>query len=121
DVTQAGRAPEVTALVYHAADHPDVRGHLVELQRQAAAGQNVVTEGRDQGTVVFPQAECKLFLTASAEERARRRSGDLAARGQHLPLDEVLRQQNLRDDRDARRTVGPLIKAADAIELNTDG
>ncbi|HEX4132814.1 MAG TPA: (d)CMP kinase [Pirellulales bacterium] len=121
DVTQAIRAIEITSNVYHLADNPGVRHRLVELQRVAAAGQNVVTEGRDQGTVVFPRAECKIFLTASAEERARRRLGDLQTRGEALPFDEVLRQQNLRDERDAARAVGPLLRADDAIELNTDG
>jgi cytidylate kinase len=121
DVTQAIRTLEITSLIYHAADNPDVRRRLVEMQRQAAEGLDIVSEGRDQGTVVFPNAECKIFLTATAEERAKRRSHDLAARGESLPFDEILRQQNLRDERDARRAVGPLVQAADAIELNTDG
>ncbi|HWA99231.1 MAG TPA: (d)CMP kinase [Pirellulales bacterium] len=121
DVTRAIRSVEITSLVHYVADNPAIRARLVELQRQAAAGIDVVTEGRDQGTVVFPAAECKIFLTASPEERARRRIGDLEARGEHLPFDEVLRQQNLRDERDSSRQVGPLVRAADAVELNTDG
>ena len=72
DVTQAIRTSEVTAVTRHAADNPAVRELLVRLQRKAAAGENIVTEGRDQGSVVFPDAPCKFFLTASAEERARR-------------------------------------------------
>jgi CMP/dCMP kinase len=81
----------------------------------------VVTEGRDQGTVVFPGAECKVFLTASPLERARRRQVDLQAHGESVTLDEVLADQNERDRRDASRDVGPLKPAADAIEFNTDG
>ncbi|MBS0207830.1 MAG: (d)CMP kinase [Planctomycetes bacterium] len=121
DVTQAVRGPQVTGLIYHLADNPEVRAHLVELQRQAARGLSVVTEGRDQGTVVFPEAECKIFLTATPDERARRRMGDLLARGQTITFDEVFEQQTLRDERDSRRPVGALRKADDAIEVITDG
>ena len=73
DVTEAVRTSEVTAVTRYAADNPQVREHLVQLQRTLAGDDNVVTEGRDQGTVAFPKAECKIFLTASPEERARRR------------------------------------------------
>lgn len=121
DVTAEIRTPEITAVTHYAADNPAVREHLVALQREAAGRDDVVTEGRDQGTVVFPDAECKIFLTASAQERARRRQGDLERRGRPQPLDEVLDQQNLRDERDARRHVGPLRPAADAFEVETDG
>jgi cytidylate kinase len=81
----------------------------------------VVTEGRDQGTVVFPHAECKIFLTASPEERARRRVEDFRRRGQQASLQEVLTQQNLRDQRDTVRSSGPLVKAPDAVAFSTDG
>jgi cytidylate kinase len=121
DVTAAIRTPEITTVTHYAADNPAVREHLVELQRAAAAGRNVVTEGRDQGTVVFPDAECKIFLTASPEERARRRVEDFHRRGQHVALEEVLAQQNLRDQRDMVRSAGPLVKAPDAIAISTDG
>jgi len=80
-----------------------------------------VTEGRDQGTVVFPHAGCKVFLTASPEERARRRVDDLQQRGETPRLAEVLAQQFARDQRDSSRAVGPLVKAADAVEVVTDG
>ena len=76
-------------MIHHAADNGAVRGQLVVWQRAAAAGSDVVTEGRDQGTVVFPDAECKIFLTADEEERARRRHRDLLARGEEIPFDEV--------------------------------
>ena len=80
-----------------------------------------MTEGRDQGTVVFPRAECKIFLTAGEEERAKRRHADLQARGENIPFEEVLENQRLRDQRDSSRPVGALVKADDAIEVNTDG
>jgi len=121
DVTREIRTVAITEVTHHAADNPGVRQRLVELQREAAHGQNVVTEGRDQGTVVFPSAECKFFLTASPAERARRRMHDLAARGEQLPFEEVLAAQNLRDQRDRSRAVGPLVVASDAIEILTDG
>ncbi|MBX7167819.1 MAG: (d)CMP kinase [Pirellulales bacterium] len=121
DVTAAIRTPHVTRHIHYAADNPAVRAHLVTCQRQLAEHADVVTEGRDQGTVVFPRAECKFFLTASPEERARRRVAELAARGQEIAFDEVLADQNLRDARDAAREVGPLVRAADAIEVLTDG
>ena len=70
---------------------------------------------------MFPQAECKIFLTADEEERARRRHADLLARGENIPFDEVLANQRLRDQRDASRPVGALVKADDAIEVSTDG
>jgi cytidylate kinase len=121
DVTRAVRTSAITAVTHYAANNPGVRAHLVELQRQAAAGQSVVTEGRDQGTVVFPEAECKVFLTASPEERARRRMADLAQRGENIAFDDVLAQQNQRDASDAGRAVGPLVRAHDAVEFCTDG
>jgi cytidylate kinase len=120
NVTQAIRASEVTAATHYAANNPGVREHLVALQRQAAGADSIVTEGRDQGTVVFPQAECKIYLTASPEERARRRAQELSDRGQPTSIDEVLRHQNQRDQRDANRAVGPMVAARDAIEMPTD-
>ena len=121
DISQAIRTSEVSAAVYLAADNVAVRGRLVELQRQIGAVRDTVTEGRDQGTVAFPHAECKIFLTASPEERARRRHGELAARGESITLEEVLAQQIDRDRRDSARAVGPLLKAAGAVEVWTDG
>jgi len=121
DVTEPVRTSEVTAVTRHAADNPQVREHLVSLQRAAAAGQDVVTEGRDQGSIVFPNAECKIFLTASPGQRARRRLGDLEAQGEAKPLDEVLGDLNRRDQQDASRPVGALVQPPDAVEVNTDG
>jgi len=121
DVTAEVRSLKVTALTRHAADDPGVRARLVELQRQWAQGRDVVTEGRDQGTVAFPGAECKIFLTASAEERSRRRLADLQARGEAATFDQVLAAQQRRDREDASRPVGPLVRAPDAVEVATDG
>jgi cytidylate kinase len=121
DVSAAIRTSEVSAAVYLAADNVSVRRRLVELQREIAGSRDTVTEGRDQGTVAFPHAECKIFLTASPEERARRRHAELAARGEPITLDDVLAQQADRDRRDASRPVGALVKAADAVEVWTDG
>ncbi len=120
DVSWTIRSMEVTSLTHFAANNSGVRRHLVELQRRAAGNVNVVTEGRDQGTVVFPQAECKIFLTASPEERARRRLLDLQQHGEHVTFEEVLAKQIERDERDASRVDGPLCRADDAIEFCTD-
>lgn len=121
DVTREIRTLAVTTVTHYAANNSAVREHLVELQRRAAAGADVVTEGRDQGTVAFPHAECKIFLTATPAERARRRLLDLQGRGETTTYDEVLAEQTQRDQRDASRAVGPLRPAPDAIEVITDG
>ncbi len=121
DVTETVRSCEVTAVTRYAADNPQVREHLVKLQRTLAAGDNVVTEGRDQGTVAFPDAECKIFLTASSEERARRRLGDLQSQGEPVTLEQVLAAQRRRDSEDVNRPVGPLVPAPEALEVWTDG
>jgi cytidylate kinase len=121
DVSDAIRASHVTAHVRYAADNPQVREHLVQLQQAIGRTGDMVTEGRDQGTVVFPHAECKIFLTASPAERARRRVDDLRQRGEAPEFAAVLAEQIARDERDANRSVGPLVKAPDAIEVVTDG
>lgn len=119
DVTDAIRTVEVTLGTRFVAVNPAVRELLSTLQRRAADGLNIVTEGRDQGTVVFPNAECKFFLTASPEERAIRRQHDLQRRGESLPLSEILSQQADRDRRDQERSVSPLKPAQDAILIDT--
>lgn len=121
DVTREIRTYEITTSIQYAADNPAVRSQLVAWQRAAADGYDVVTEGRDQGTVVFPNAECKIFLTADENERARRRHRDLVARGENVTFDDVLATQHLRDERDRTREVGALLQAADAIEVSTNG
>lgn len=120
DVTERIRDPEVTANVHHIASAPALRAKLVEMQRAFAAEQEkIVTEGRDQGTVVFPDAELKFFLTASPRRRAVRRAKELKAKG--LPCDVGQIQQLLeeRDRADTSRTVGPLLRAEDAVEIDT--
>jgi cytidylate kinase/pantoate ligase/cytidylate kinase len=121
DVSDAIRTSQVTSHIRYAADNPRVREHLVRLQQKTGQTGDMVTEGRDQGTVAFPHADCKIFLTASPEERAHRRVGDLRQRGEMPSFAEVLAQQVARDDRDASRTVGPLVKAQDAVEVVTNG
>ena len=121
DVTRLIRTQAITTATKYAADHPGIRAHLVELQRAAAAGQDFVTEGRDQGTIVFPDAECKIFLTASERLRAERRYHDLVSRGEDITFEEVVEKQRQRDERDATRPVGALIQADDAVVLSTDG
>ena len=120
DVTKEIREPEVGQVIHHVADNQQVREQLVQLQRKLVAGQDVVTEGRDQGSVAFPDAACKIFLTASPEQRARRRTAQLEKRGENISWEEVLVQQNERDQRDRDRPVGGLTKAADAVEVLTD-
>lgn len=119
DVSDDIRWEEVTQAASVVASNPEVRQQLVELQRASANGANLVTEGRDQGTIVFPQAECKFFLTASPEERADRRRKELAAEGRELTLAELLVQQSERDRRDETRACAPLKAADDAIRIDT--
>jgi cytidylate kinase len=119
DVTVAIRTVEVTRASGPIADSPVVRRRLVGLQRTIAAGRNMVCEGRDQGTVVFPDAMCKFFLVADPNERARRRQRDMAARGEVLPWEEVLRAQEERDSRDRVRDLAPMVPAPDAVILDS--
>lgn len=121
DVSHAIRTQEVTAATRRVADAPAVRDVMVQQQRRIAANCDIVTEGRDQGTVVFPQAELKVFLTASAEERARRRHRERAACGETVTLETILSSQQARDDADAARPVGAMRAADDAVLVETDG
>lgn len=120
EVTREIREAAVTANISSVADNPQVRQELVAQQRRIAAAGNFVCEGRDQGTVAFPHATCKIFLTASASSRAQRRVDELRARGDPADFDQILAQQNERDRRDSIRPVGKLSKASDAIEVLTD-
>lgn len=121
DVSGAIRTPEVSTAIGKIADNPQVREQLSRRQRDWSKGKCAVTEGRDQGTVVFNDSPCKIFLTASDEERARRRCQELAAKGVSISLDEVLTQQRERDAEDRNRQLGGLRKADDAELLLTDG
>ena len=122
DVTDAIRDSELTARVRYAAAAPRVRERLVTMQRAfAARHRRVVTEGRDQGTVVFPDAHVKFYLTASPAERARRRQAELDAQGAPADLAQLQRAMEARDKSDENRAVGPLKPAADAILVDTTG
>lgn len=120
DVSESIRTPAVTSNIRFIADPPEIRECLMRQQRKIAEGRDLVTEGRDQGTEVFPDAQCKVFLTASPEERARRRQQQLAAAGREVTLREVLIAQNQRDLEDRMRPVGRLRAAVDAIVIQTD-
>ena len=121
DVSAAIRTPEVTSAIRFVADIPTVREQLSAHMRRIASDRNIVTEGRDQGTDVFPNAECKIFLTASPEERARRRQQQMADCGKHLSVDEILIAQNQRDLEDRMRSIGRLRPAEDAVVIQSDG
>ena len=121
DVSDAIRTNEVTTAVGRAADNPAVRRWLVQLQRSAAEGVSLVTEGRDQGSVAFPDAPCKIFLVAKPEERARRRVEDFHARGEQIDFDTVLADINSRDHADQSRPVGALVQPDGAYCVDTDG
>ncbi|WZP00601.1 (d)CMP kinase [Isosphaeraceae bacterium EP7] len=121
DVTDAIRAVEITRRSGAVADSPSVRARLVAWQREAADDREIVTEGRDQGTIVFPDALCKFFITASPEERARRRLADFRARGDQITYEQVLDDQRLRDERDAARAIAPMVAAPDARLVDTTG
>jgi len=121
DVSTEIRTERVTVATRPVADAAEVREVMKRMQRRLAAGIDVVTEGRDQGSVVFPGADLKVFLTASPEERARRRHREEAARGAAASLDVVLAAQNRRDEGDRARPVGAMRAAADAVLLETDG
>lgn len=122
DVTTEIRLPEVSHGSSIVASNPAVRRELAARQRDFANGRNIVTEGRDQGTAVFPHAECKFYVTANAEERAARRHRELLERHEQAePFDDILRQIRERDERDKTRVVDPLRAAADAIRVDTSG
>lgn len=121
DVTRAIRDPEITRASSRVAASPAVRACLVGWQREFAASNDTVTEGRDQGTVVFPDADHKFFLTANEHERARRRQSELQARNDATSFEDVLNDQRERDARDAERAVAPLRPADDAKVIDTTG
>jgi len=119
DVSSAIRTPEVSQGASQVSAHPEVRAALLDLQRRLGAGGGVVVEGRDTGTVVFPTAEAKFFLTANDEERARRRVAELTATGAKVDFAETLREIRERDSRDASRDVAPMIPASDAVLVDS--
>jgi len=126
DVTEAVRSPNITENTRFAADNPVIRHIMVGKQRNIAqtflaANKGLVTEGRDQGTVVFPDAACKFFLTATPKERTKRRLGELQQRGIVGDFDEIYRKIMDRDTRDSTRLVGPLCEPPDAHRIVSDG
>lgn len=121
DVTSAIRENEISACASKAAALPAVREFLLEMQRKTAREHDVIMDGRDIGTVVLPQADVKLFLTASPEARAERRYKELLERGQRADFDQVLREVVERDRRDTQRETAPLRRAEDAVLADTTG
>ena len=119
DVSEAIRMPEISICASDVAALPSVRAFLMELQRRMARENSVIMDGRDIGTVVLPDAEVKIFLTASAEARARRRLLELEQKGMKRSFDEVLRDIKYRDEQDSHRAAAPLKKAEDAIAVDT--
>jgi cytidylate kinase len=115
DVSSAIRTPEISQGASQVSAHPEVRAALLDLQRRLGAGGGVVVEGRDTGTVVFPAAEAKFFLTATEEERARRRVAELRGRGAEVDYEKTLAEIRERDTRDSSRDVAPMKPAPDAV------
>lgn len=120
DVTAGLHTAEVSRAASQVAIVPAVREALVHLQRTAVSNQNFVTEGRDQGSIVFPDATFKFFVTASAAERARRRQADLQQQGVVTPFSTVLAEIEERDQRDSTREIAPLTATEDAMIIETD-
>lgn len=119
DVTEEIRSREVTGRVSAVSAIPAVRRKVWEIQRRFGETGNAVFEGRDMGSTVFPKADLKVFLTARPEIRAERRYKELAEKDVHCTYEEILREIVLRDEADSTRTLSPLIKPADAIEIDT--
>jgi cytidylate kinase len=119
DVTPLIRTPEVSQGASQVSAHPAVRAGLLELQRRLGQGGGIVVEGRDTGTVVFPNAHAKFFLTATDEERARRRLSEIEASGQAADYETTLREIRERDHRDSTRDVAPMVPAKDAVLVDS--
>lgn len=119
DVSEEIRLPEISMAASTVSSIPEVRGFLLELQRDIARKSNVLMDGRDIGTVVLPSAQVKIFITASPEIRARRRFQELAQKGVETTFEQVLGDLNRRDYQDSHRAVAPLKMAEDAVLLDT--
>ena len=119
DVTEDIRRPPISSGASIVSALPGVRRALLGLQRDYAANNDVIAEGRDTGTVVFPHAESKFFLTASPEVRARRRFQELSQAGIEVELESVLGELRERDHRDSNRAVAPLVPASDAVVIDS--
>lgn len=121
DVSLEIRSNEISQAASTVATIPEVREKLVKLQRQLAKEQDVVMDGRDIGTIVLPNADVKIFLTASLEERAKRRFKDQREDSNKLSLDQIMKQISFRDNTDANRVASPLMQAKDSILIDTSG
>ena len=119
DVSAEIRLPEISICASDVSALPAVRAYLLEMQRKMARENNVIMDGRDIGTVVLPDAELKIFLTASAEARAERRLKELIAKGVEADFEEVLRDIRYRDEQDANRETAPLKPAEDSVLVDT--
>ncbi len=120
DITEDIRSPDVTANVKYIAGEGRLRAVLVKMQREFAESRGgIVTEGRDQGTVVFPDADCKFFLTGDARERARRRVEQLGDKGSKIGIESIMKSIESRDASDMNRADGPLKAAGDAVVIDT--
>jgi len=119
EVTAAIRQPTVSRIVPLIAAIPEIREIMVELQRSVAQNQSLVAEGRDMGTVVFPDADVKIFMKADLEVRAQRRFLELKYKNILQPIEEIREEIKQRDQMDAERAISPLVKADDAIECDT--
>ena len=119
DVTKEIRLPEISLCASAVSAHPGVRAFLLEMQRELARTHNVIMDGRDIGTVVLPDADVKIFLTASPEARARRRMLELEQRGTPEPYEKILKEIEQRDWDDSYRATAPLRQAEDAVLLDT--
>ena len=119
DVSEEIRRPEISICASDVSSLPVVRSYLMQMQRSLAEENNVIMDGRDIGTVVLPNADLKIFLTASAEARAKRRMLELQEKGTPCSFDEVLRDIRYRDEQDSSRAAAPLCKADDAILVDT--
>lgn len=119
DVTEKIRLPQMSMYASDVSAMAPVRGHLLKMQRDAARENSVIMDGRDIGTVVLPDADVKIYLTASAEERAHRRCRELAQRGTPKAYEDVLREINARDAQDMNRAAAPLRCAKDAVRVDT--
>jgi len=119
DVTSEIRTPELSQWASKISALGPVRERMVELQRAMGARGGMVVEGRDIGTVVFPQAEVKIFLTAGPEERAKRRFAELQSQGKQVSLDETMEEMKERDRRDQERALAPLRRAEDAVAIDS--
>ena len=119
DVSAAIRAPEISICASDVSSLPAVRAFLLDMQRKTARESSVIMDGRDIGTVVLPDAELKIYLTASAEARAERRFKELQAKGVETDFDAVLKDIEYRDYQDTHREIAPLRRAEDAVLLDT--